>query len=70
MSVTKVYEARYIDPEQLRSMLTRRFPGKWAVEVCGLADYSRRSCIDAFCLAGSPWAMEDHDAAGIDEGQS
>lgn len=32
MPVTKVYEARYIDPEQLRSMLTRLFPGKWAAE--------------------------------------
>ena len=38
MPVTKVYEARYIDPEQLRSMLTRLFPGKWAAEVCGPAD--------------------------------
>ena len=38
MSVTKVYEARYIDPEQLRSMLTRLFPGKWAAEVCEPAD--------------------------------
>ena len=38
MAVTKVYEARYIDPEQLRSMLTRLFPGKWAAEVCEPAD--------------------------------
>lgn len=30
MCVTKVYEARYIDPDQLRAMLTKRFPGQWA----------------------------------------
>ena len=69
MPVTKVYEARYIDPEQLRSMLTRLFPGKWAAEVCGPADYRGVLCTDALCLTGSPWAMDDHDATGFDQGQ-
>lgn len=68
MPVTKVYEARYIDPEQLRSMLIRLFPGKWAAEVCEPAD-CRGVLADAFCLAGSPRAMDDHDATGSDQGQ-